>query len=124
MLYRQSRKPDTVDPVLTLIQQQMNALRDQLTNSLSQNTGAINQRLDNAAKLYGDLPQSAGRLRRPMPRSKAWSKTSRSCRTSCARPSLRGGMGRGAPRNLLREILPTEHFEMQYHFKRAPSWMP
>src|ERR1035441_6044712 len=61
-LFWRQRTPPPADSGLSLIQQQMEALRDQLSSSLSQNTGTINQRLDNAAKLYGELRSQLGAL--------------------------------------------------------------
>src|SRR3989338_1284200 len=67
-------------PVITLLQQQIEALRQQVSQSLSQNatllqqqldsvsknlrssSGEINQRLDNAAKLYAGLQGQLGKL--------------------------------------------------------------
>src|SRR3954447_12369852 len=79
LLWKQQQKP-AVDPVTSLLQQQMEAVRLQVSQSLAQNatllqsqlesvsknlhnsSGEINQRLDNAAKLYGDLRSQLGKL--------------------------------------------------------------
>src|SRR5690242_9159574 len=73
-------KAPTTDPAIALLQPQIEALRQQVAQSLSQNatllqqqldsvtqnlrssSGEINLRLDNAAKLYGDLRNQLGHL--------------------------------------------------------------
>src|SRR5437870_307814 len=80
LLYRQQQKPAGPDPMVTLLQQQLEAVRQQVSQSLSQNasllqqqlhsvtqnlsssSGEINKRLDNAAKLYGELRGQLGKL--------------------------------------------------------------
>src|SRR5437763_10287484 len=69
-----------VDPVIPLLQQQIEAVRQQVAQSLAQNatllqhqlesvtqnmrssSGEINKRLDSAARLYGDLRNQLGQL--------------------------------------------------------------
>src|SRR6185312_12570071 len=79
MLARSAAAPRP-DPELALMQRQVDALRDQVSQSLSHNasllqkqlehvganlrnsSGEINLRLDNAAKLYGQLSGQLGQL--------------------------------------------------------------
>jgi DNA recombination protein RmuC len=130
---QQTRKNS--DSVVMLMQQQVEALRGQVSQSLSQNaallqqqlesvtqnmrssSGEINQRLDNAAKLYGDLRNQLGRLSEANAQIQSMVKDVSALQDILRPPKLRGGMGEVLLENLLREILPTEHFEMQYHFK-------
>src|SRR3954451_6780750 len=78
MLWRQQR--DQASPAVALLQQQIESVRQQVAQSLSQNatllqqqlssvthnlqssSGEINKRLDSAAKLYGDLRNQLGQL--------------------------------------------------------------
>ena len=48
-------KPAETGPVLEVMQRQIEALRVQVSESLRSSSSEINQRLDNAANLYGDL---------------------------------------------------------------------
>ena len=116
-LYQKREKPAGPDPALTLIQQEMSALREQLSNSLSQNTGTINQRLDNAAKLYGELRSQLGHLSAANAQIQAMVKDVSSLQDILRPPKLRGGMGEVLLENLLREILPPNHYELQYRFR-------
>ena len=119
ILVQQHRKPDPAGPALTLIQQEMNALRDQMSNSLSQNTGTINQRLDNAARLYGELRSQLGQLSEANVQIQAMVKDVSSLGDILRPPKLRGGMGEVLLENLLGEILPTEHYSLQHRFREG-----
>jgi DNA recombination protein RmuC len=116
-LYQQTHKPDQAAPALNLIQQEMNALREQMSASLSQNTGTINQRLDNAARLYGELRNQLGQLSAANAQIQAMVKDVSSLQDILRPPKLRGGMGEVLLENLLREILPPEHYEFQHRFR-------
>ncbi len=105
------------DPALSLLQQQIHSLQEQLSNSLSQNTGAINQRLDHAARLYGELRSQLGQLSQANAQIQSMVKDVSSLQDILRPPKLRGGMGEVLLENLLGEILPTEHYHLQYRFK-------
>jgi DNA recombination protein RmuC len=114
MIQQNRRGPD---PALTMIQQEMNALREQMSTNLSQNTGTINQRLDNAARLYGELRDQLGQLSQANAQIQAMVKDVSSLQDILRPPKLRGGMGEVLLENLLREILPPEHYEFQHRFR-------
>jgi len=127
----------TVDSTLPLMQQQIDALRRQVADSLSQNasllqkqlesvsrnlsssSGEINQRLDNAAKLYGELRSQLGQLSQANAQIQAMVKDVSSLQDILRPPKLRGGMGEVLLENLLGEILPTEHYSLQYRFREG-----
>jgi DNA recombination protein RmuC len=129
------KAPTTADPALTLMQTHIEALRQQVAQSLSQNanllqqqldsvtqnlrssSGEINQRLDNAARLYGDLKNQLGRLSETNAQIQSMVKDVSALQDILRPPKLRGGMGEVLLENLLREILPAEHFSTQYHFR-------
>lgn len=120
---------------LNLMQQQLEGLRQQLGDSLAQNarlqqdqmrllsdnmqnsTGAVNQRLDNAAKLYGELKNQLGQLSATNTQIQSMVKDVSSLQDILRPPKLRGGMGEVLLENLLREILPPNHFETQFRFR-------
>ncbi len=117
--YQQRERLPVADPTLGLLQQEMIALRDQMANSLSQNTGTINQRLDNAARLYGELRNQLGQLSTANAQIQAMVKDVSSLQDILRPPKLRGGMGEVLLENLLREILPPEHYGLQFRFKEG-----
>jgi DNA recombination protein RmuC len=134
LVWKQQRQPG-VDPAMALLQQQMDAMRKQLADSLSQNanllhqqldsvsqnlrssSGEINKRLDNAAKLYGGLQSQLGKLSEANAQIQDMVKDVSALQDILRPPKLRGGMGEVLLENLLREILPTEHVSMQYRFR-------
>jgi len=123
------------DPMLPMMQQQIDALRRQVGDSLAQNaqllqkqldsvsrnlnssSGEINQRLDNAAKLYGELRNQLGHLSAANAQIQAMVKDVSTLQDILRPPKLRGGMGEVLLENLLREILPPEHHAFQHRFK-------
>ena len=128
------RRP-TVDPAMGLFQQQIDSLRSQVSDSLSQNasllqkqlesvsvnlrssSGDINTRLDHAAKLYAELRNQLGSLSQTNTQIQAMVKDVATLQDILRPPKLRGGMGEVLLENLLREILPPEHYSFQHHFK-------
>lgn len=129
------REPAASDTTLQLMQQQIEALRGQVAESLSTNaqllqkqldsvttnlrssSGEINQRLDNAAKLYGELRSQLGQLHQANAQIQAMVKDVSTLQDILRPPKLRGGMGEVLLENLLREILPPEHHSFQYRFR-------
>jgi len=134
LLWRQ-RSPAEAPSTLALMQQQVESLREQVAQSLSQNatllqkqletvslnlrssSGDINQRLDHAAKLYGELRSQLGQLSQANAQIQAMVKDVSTLQDILRPPKLRGGMGEVLLENLLREILPAEHYQLQYRFK-------
>lgn len=119
---------------MLLLQQQLDALREQISQSLGLNaklleqqlqsvthhlqnsSGEINQRLDHAARLYGELRNQLGQLSQANAQIQAMVKDVSSLGDILRPPKLRGGMGEVLLENLLGEILPTEHYSLQYRF--------
>jgi DNA recombination protein RmuC len=116
LLIEKRRQPDASSP-LHLLQHQIESLRDQVSQSLSSSTGQISQRLDSAAKLYGELRSQLGQLSEANAQIQAMVKDVSSLQDILRPPKLRGGMGEVLLENLLREILPPEHYSIQHHFR-------
>src|SRR5260370_7120004 len=72
----------------------------------------MNTRLDNAAKVVGDLREKVGQIHEV---GKAAAELVNILRA----PKLRGGMGELFLNDLLAQILPPEHFRLQHHFKNG-----
>lgn len=117
VLLRERHKPAVPDQSLLLMQQQLNALQQRLdsfgetvASSLRDSTAAMNVRLDNAAKLVGDLREKVGQIHEV---GQAAAELVNILRA----PKLRGGMGELFLGDLLAQILPPEHYHLQYRFK-------
>jgi DNA recombination protein RmuC len=137
LLWALQRMKATDSSPLPLMQQQIESLRTQVSTSLNQNaqllqkqlesvtqnlsssSGEINQRLDNAARLYGELRSQLGQLSEANAQIQSMVKDVSSLQDILRPPKLRGGMGEVLLENLLGEILPVEHYSLQYRFREG-----
>jgi len=117
LLIRTRPKPAPPDQSLLMMQQQLNALQQRLDafgenvqNTLRDSTDKMNTRLDNAAKVVGDLREKVGQIHEI---GRAAAELVNIMRA----PKLRGGMGELFLGDLLAQILPPEHYRLQYPFK-------
>jgi DNA recombination protein RmuC len=116
------RKPAApAENPLGLLQNQLNSLQERLdkfgqtvSNTLQNSTASMNTRLDNAAKVVGDLREKVGQIHEV---GKAAAELVNILRA----PKLRGGMGELFLNDLLAQILPPEHFRLQHHFKSGDA---
>ncbi len=118
---RERNKPVGPDPSLMLMQQQLTALQDRLdkfgqtvAENLQSSTTSMNTRLDNAAKVVGDLREKVGQIHEV---GKAAAELVHILRA----PKLRGGMGELFLGDLLAQILPPEHYRLQHRFKSGEA---
>jgi len=118
---RERRKPAQPDQSMLLLQQQLHALQqrldafgDTVSKTLQDSTSQMNSRLDNAAKVVGDLREKVGQIHEV---GKAASELVNILRA----PKLRGGMGELFLGDLLAQILPPEHFQLQHRFKSGEA---
>jgi DNA recombination protein RmuC len=118
---RERNKPVAPDQSLLLMQQQLTALQDRLdkfgqtvAENLQSSTTAMNTRLDNAAKVVGDLREKVGQIHEV---GKAAAELVNILRA----PKLRGGMGELFLGDLLAQILPPEHYRLQHRFKSGEA---
>ncbi|MGH7773172.1 MAG: DNA recombination protein RmuC, partial [Candidatus Binatia bacterium] len=139
-----SEKKD--DQSLLLIQQQIDQLRGQFTQVLDSNTRLIHQqlgqvstqvnerlkenaevlqktqqslgeRLDNAARVVGNVQKSLGGLEEANRKIYEVGKDIASLQQILRSPKLRGGLGEFFLSDLLSQILPADHFAVQFSFK-------
>lgn len=137
-------KPE--DHSLLLMQQQIDQLRAQLTQSLDNNSQSIQQqlgqllghvnqrlkenaevlsqtqqnlgeRLDNAARVVGNVQRSLGGLEEANRKIYEVGKDIASLQEILRAPKLRGGLGEFFLEDLLGQILPAEHFSTQHGFR-------
>jgi DNA recombination protein RmuC len=118
---RERNKTPQPDQSFLLIQQQMNGLQERLdkfgqtvAENLQQSSTAMNTRLDNAAKVVGDLREKVGQIHEV---GKAAAELVNILRA----PKLRGGMGELFLGDLLAQILPAEHFKLQHRFRSGEA---
>jgi DNA recombination protein RmuC len=114
----QLRKPRVpAENPLTLIQNEVKAVQERLdnfgvtvSNTLQQSAQETNKRLDAATEVFGALREKIGEIHES---GKAAAELVNIMRA----PKLRGGIGEFLLGDLLAQILPAEHFRLQYRFK-------
>lgn len=121
VVVRERSKPRQADQSLLLLQQQMSAFQERLdkfgqtvAENLQQSSAQMNSRLDNAAKVVGDLREKVGQIHEV---GKAAAELVNILRS----PKLRGGMGELFLGDLLAQILPPEHFKLQHRFRSGEA---
>src|ERR1017187_2327382 len=117
---RERNKPQQHQSLL-LLQQQVSAFQERLdkfgqtvSENLQQSSAQMNSRLDNAAKVVGDLREKVGQIHEV---GKAAAELVNILRA----PKLRGGMGELFLGDLLAQILPPEHFKLQHRFRSGEA---
>jgi DNA recombination protein RmuC len=137
-------KPD--DSALIMLQQQIEQLRAQFSQALDSNAQSIQQqlgqmlghvndrlrdnaevlnktqqslgeRLDNAARVVGHVQRSLGGLEEANRKIYEVGKDIASLQEILRAPKLRGGLGEFFLEDLLAQILPPQHFSIQYSFR-------
>ena len=140
-----SQKPKE-DNSTQLIQQQVEGLRSQFVAQLGQITEQVNKlyadnqnilqkvntdftqtldnvnknmssRLDNAAKVIGDVHRKLGEVHETSKRMQEIGKDISSLQEILRAPKIRGGMGELFLSDLLKQVLPPSHYELQHYFK-------
>ncbi|MFQ5956976.1 MAG: DNA recombination protein RmuC [Candidatus Brocadiales bacterium] len=118
-----------------MLQQQLNDLRAETRQGLSQLTDQVGQRLhshqellirsqetlgtrlDNAAKVVGDVQNKLGQLHQATNRVVEISKDVASLHDILRPPKLRGGFGELLLADLLKQTIPQNHYSFQYQFR-------
>ncbi len=113
LLYRRlgNQKPSQeMLNIFKILQEASQEDRKVLIATLQQNTSSLNQRLDNAAKIIGDVQKNIGEMSEIGRGMKELQEFLRS-------PKLRGNMGEHILNELLAQMLPKQSFHLQYTFK-------
>jgi DNA recombination protein RmuC len=117
------KSPDADTPLL-LLQQHVEALRQQVDERLKDGSQILQKsqeqvaaRLDNAAKVVGDLQGKLGKLEEANTRLFEVGKDLRSLQEILKSPKLRGSLGEFFLADLLAQILPVEHYKLQHAFR-------
>ena len=121
VILRERNKPPQPDQSLLMLQQQMSAFQERLdkfgqtvAENLQQSAAQMNSRLDNAAKVVGDLLEKVGQIHEV-------GKAAADLVNILRAPKLRGGMGELFLGDLLGQILPPEHFQLQHRFRSGEA---
>jgi len=98
------------------INTQLRGITDQVNRQLQGSSGEISKRLDNAARVIGDVQKNIGELSEASRRIFEVGKDIATLQEILQPPKLRGGLGEQFLGELLSQILPAEFFTLQYQF--------
>ena len=97
-----------------IMQNELQANRGALDQNLQAQSKAINDRLDKAASVIGEVNKHLGHMQEIGRQMKDFSDFLRS-------PKLRGNVGEQVLKELLEQVLPRGYFEMQYKFREGET---
>lgn len=88
-----------------------------VTKQVQEVSGQVGQRLDNATKVIGDVKENLGALGRATQEIKEVGQSVAKLDEILRAPKLRGGLGEMMLEELLKQVIPTANYQMQYRFK-------
>lgn len=115
------RNQDTVNQQLGLITTQVNSQLGLVTQQLQKSTGDLNSRLDNAARVVQEVSKGLGSLSEATKKVFDVGKDIASLQEILRSPKLRGGLGELFLGDLLAQIFPQAHYSLQYRFKSGEA---
>ena len=134
-LVRQSKMIVATAQDPQLFQQHMDSFRQELTQTLksqedrishtlnlvTNQTGQVGGRLDTAARVIQDVQSKLGELRQATQEIKELGQSVSKLEEMLKAPKLRGGLGELLLEDLLRQVLPSGSFTIQYRFKKGQT---
>jgi len=106
-----------VEALRTSMADSLQALTHQLSQSLATSSKQVGARLDSTTKIIGDVRQQLGQLEKSSKRMLEVGTDIAQLQEILQPPKLRGSLGELFLGDLLAQILPASHFELQHHFK-------
>lgn len=108
---KDSQKPsDELLEIIKMLQSGSKEDRKVLLSSLQENTRALNERLDNAARVISQVQKNIGEF-------SEIGRGMRDLQEFLSSPKLRGNVGEQVLKETLKQFLPKESFNLQYSFK-------
>ena len=108
---REAQKPsDELLEIIKMLQSGSKEDRKVLLSSLQENTRALNERLDNAARVISAVQKNIGEF-------SEIGRGMKDLQEFLSSPKLRGNVGEQVLKELLKQFLPKESFNLQYTFK-------
>lgn len=109
-LAESSKPSDELLQVISLLQQGSKEDRKVLLSSLHENTKALNERLDNAARVILGVKKDVGEM-------SEIGRGMRELQQFLQSPKLRGNIGEQVMKDLITQMFPKSSFNLQYSFK-------
>ncbi|MDI6740787.1 MAG: DNA recombination protein RmuC [Candidatus Edwardsbacteria bacterium] len=111
----------TLDTRLSEVDKKLGRSMDSVSQRLESNTRMMGERLDNAARVIGDVSKNLGTITKETERIREIGQDIASLQDILRAPKIRGGLGEYFLGDLLGQILPVHHFELQYAFKNGET---
>lgn len=113
--FAEKQKPsEELLTVIKMLQTGSKEDRKVLLETLQQNTQALNQRLDNAARVIGLVQKNIGEM-------SEIGRGMKDLQDFLKSPKLRGNIGEQILKDLLSQMLPKQSFHLQYSFKSGAT---
>jgi DNA recombination protein RmuC len=107
--------------VVLKISSQVNERLNQMNQSIQEANKIISQNLGSATEAFGNVKEQLGKLEETNKQIIAISRDISSLQELLRAPKFRGAMGETFLENLLSQVLPKEHYQIQYRFKSSDS---
>ncbi len=107
--------------VVLKISSQVNERLNQMNQSIQEANKIIGQNLGNATTVFGSVQEQLGKLEETNKQIITISRDISSLQELLRAPKFRGAMGETFLGNLLAQVLPKEHYQLQYRFKSSEA---
>ncbi len=107
--------------IVLKISSQVNERLNQMNQSLQEANKVIGQNLGNATNIFGNIKQDLGRLEETNRSIYEVGKDISGLQELLRAPKFRGQMGESFLENLLSQVLPKDHYQMQYRFRSTDT---
>ncbi|MFA5145575.1 MAG: DNA recombination protein RmuC [Candidatus Omnitrophota bacterium] len=107
--------------IVLKISSQVNERLNQMNQTLQAAHNTMGQSLSSATNIFGNVKEQLGRLEATNAQILEFNKNLTSFQELLRAPKFRGQMGETLLENLLTQVLPKEHFHIQYRFKSGET---
>lgn len=107
--------------IVLKISSQVNERLNQMNLTMQESHKMIGQNLSSATNVFGNVREQLGRLEETNKQIYAVGKDISSLQELLRAPKFRGQMGETLLENLLSQVLPKDHYQMQYRFKSGDA---
>jgi len=105
------------ESTLTTVREELHHLRTEMAGQMGQVGTGVQQQLQHVTQVVGNVQGNLGKLSEATQRVAEVGKDIAGLEQILKSPKVRGGLGETLLEQLLAEILPREHYELQYAFK-------